>query len=129
MMLISTTYIYQLISTVQLPGSNMLDSQMQIYNVKQNNDVSLAKEFQHHLIKEHIKYGVFDQGKNNKRFMERKCIDRQYHVQNNSDVSHQHVRMYCNTNQFPALNFCGTRSKPRGASGLSNIICVSSKTR
>ena len=34
--------------------------------------------------------------------MERKWTDRQYHVQDNSDVAHQNVRIYCNTNQFPA---------------------------
>ena len=51
--------------------------------------------------------------------MERKLIYRQYHVKDNSDDSHHDVRMYCNTNQFPALNFCGPHSKPHGASGLS----------
>ena len=45
---------------------------MQMHTGKQRYDVSLAKEFQHHLTKEHRKNGVFDQGKNNKRFMERK---------------------------------------------------------
>ena len=29
------------------------------------------------------------------------------------------VKMYCNTNQFPALPFCGPHSKPHGAWGLS----------
>ena len=33
--------------------------------------------------------------------MERKWTDRQYHVQDNADVAHQDVIMYCNTNQFP----------------------------
>ena len=28
--------------------------------------------------------------------------------------------MYCNTNQFPALPFCGPYYKPHGARGLSN---------
>ena len=46
-------YIYQLVSTVQLPGSNIFDSQMQMHTGNQKYDVSLAKEFQHHLIKEH----------------------------------------------------------------------------
>ena len=36
-------YIYQFISNVQLPGSNIFDSQMQIQTGNQNNDVSLAK--------------------------------------------------------------------------------------
>ena len=46
-------YIYQLMSNVQLPGSNRLDSQMKMHTGNQNNDVSLAKEFQQHLTKEH----------------------------------------------------------------------------
>ena len=50
--------------------------------------------------------------------MERKWTDRQYHVQDNADVAHQYVRMYCNTNQLPALTFFGPYSKPRGARGL-----------
>ena len=56
-------YIYQLMSNVQLPGSNIFDSQIQMDTWNQKYDVSLAKEFQHHMKKEHRKNGVFDQGK------------------------------------------------------------------
>ena len=52
--------------------------------------------------------------------MERKWTDRQYHVQDNSDVEHKDVKNYCNTNQFPELSFSGPHSKPHGARGLSN---------
>ena len=51
--------------------------------------------------------------------MKRKWTDRQYHVQDNSDVEHQYVIMYCNTNQLPALSFCGPHSKPHCARRLS----------
>ena len=51
--------------------------------------------------------------------MERKWTDRQYHVQNNADVAHQDLRIYCNKNQLPSLTFCGPHSKPYGARGLS----------
>ena len=51
--------------------------------------------------------------------MEIKWTDRQYHVQDNADVAHQDVRMYCNTNQLPELPFCGPHSKPYGARGFS----------
>ena len=51
--------------------------------------------------------------------MERKWTDRQYHVQDNYDVVHQDMRMYCNINQFPVLPFCVPNSKPHGARGLS----------
>ena len=50
-------------SAVQLPGTNIFDSQVQIHTGNQKYDVSLAKEFQHHLTKEHRKNGVIDQGK------------------------------------------------------------------
>ena len=50
---------------------------------------------------------------------ERKQTDREYHVQNNSDVAHKDVKMYCNIKQSPALPFCGPHSKPHGYRGLS----------
>ena len=43
--------IYQLMSTVQLPGSKIFDSQMKMHTGNQEYDVSLAKEFQHYLTK------------------------------------------------------------------------------
>ena len=58
--------------------------------------------------------------KNNKRFMERKWTDRNYHIQDNTDVAHQDVMIYCNTNKFPALTFCVPNSKYHGARGLIN---------
>ena len=57
--------------------------------------------------------------KNNKRFTERKWTERQYHVKDNDDVAHKYVIMYCNTNQFPALQFCVPHAKPHGARVLS----------
>ena len=71
---------------------------MQMQTVNQKDDVRLAKEFLHHLTREHRKNSVFDQVKNNKRSIEIKWTDRQYHVQDNADVAHQDVRIYCNTN-------------------------------
>ena len=44
--------------------------------------------------------------------------DREYHVQDNADVAHKYVKIYCDTNQFPALPFCGSHPKPRRARGL-----------
>ena len=76
-------------STAHFPGSNIFDSQIQMYTSTEKEDVSLAKEFQQHLTKKHLKDGVIDQGKHKKIFIERKWIDRQYHVQDNADVSHK----------------------------------------
>ena len=51
--------------------------------------------------------------------MEIKWTERKYHVQDNAVVELKYVRMYCNTNQFPALPFCGPHSKPHGTRGMS----------
>ena len=78
---------------------------MKMHTGNQNNDVSLAKEFQQNLTKDNHKNGVIDQGKYKKRFMKWKWTDGQYHVQYNADFSKVYVIIYCNTNQFPALTF------------------------
>ena len=51
--------------------------------------------------------------------MEQKWTYRQYHVQDNADVSHQDAKMYCNTNQFLEPSFCGPHFKPHGERGSS----------
>ena len=112
-------YIYQLMSKVQLPGSVRFDSQIKIHTGTENKDVSLAQEFKDHLEEEHQQNGAIDKGKSRKRFMERKWTERKYHVQDNAAVELKDVRMYCNTNQFPALPVCGPRYKPHGTRGTS----------
>ena len=51
--------------------------------------------------------------------MNRKWTEKKYHVQDNADVELKYLKMYCNTNQLPALPFCGLYSKPHGTRGLS----------
>ena len=60
---VDKSYIYQLMSTVQILGSIRFDSQIQMYTGTEKEDVSLAKESQKHLKKKHRKDGVIDQGK------------------------------------------------------------------
>ena len=84
----------------------------------ENKDLSLAKKLKYHLEGEHRQNGAIDQGKSRKRFMERKSTERKYHVQDNASVELKYVKMYCSTNQFPALPFCGTHYKPHGARGM-----------
>ena len=50
--------------------------------------------------------------------MERKLTERKYRVQDNAAVKLKYLRIYCNTNQFPALPFCGPHSKLHCARGL-----------
>ena len=92
---------------------------MQIHTGTQKDDVSLAKEFQQFLTKNHSKNGDIDQGKSKKWFIGRKWTDRQYHVQDNADIEHKDVKMYCNTSQFPELSFFGPHSKTHSTRGLS----------
>ena len=109
-----------MISKVQLTGSVRFDSQIKMHTGTENKDVSLAHEFKNHLEEEYRQNGAIDQGKSRKRFMERKWTERKYHVQDNAVVELKDVKMYCNTNKFPELPFCGTHSKPNGAMGMSN---------
>ena len=64
------------------------------------------------------KHGVIDQGKYRKISIKRKWTDREYHVQDNADVAHKDVKMYCDTNQLPTLPFCGSHPKPHGSRGM-----------
>ena len=84
-----------------------------------NKDVSLAREFKDHPEEEHRQNGAIDQGKPRKIFMERKWTEIKYHVQDNAAVELKDVKMYCNTDKFPALPFCVPHSKPHGARGMS----------
>ena len=105
-------------SKVQLPGSVRFDSQIKIHTGTEKKDVSLAKESKDHLKGEHRQNGVIDQGKSRKIFMNRKWTEIKYHVQENTLVELKDVKIYCNTNQFPALPLCGPHSKHHGARGL-----------
>ena len=69
--------------------------------------------------KEHSKYGSIVQGKYRERYSKRKWTDIEYHVQDNSDVAHKDVKIYCDTNQLPALPFFGPHPKHHVARGLS----------
>ena len=50
--------------------------------------------------------------------MEIKWTERKHHVQENASVELKDVKMYCNTNQFPAVPFCDPHYKPHGARGM-----------
>ena len=69
------------------------------------------------MYKDHHKHEVIGHGKYRKIASKRKWTDREYYVQDNSDVAHKDVKIYCDTNQFPALPFCGPHPKPHGERG------------
>ena len=62
--------------------------------------------------KEHRKHGVIYQGIYREIPSKIKCTDKEYHVQDNADVAHKYVKIYCDTNQFPALSFSVPYTKP-----------------
>ena len=95
---IDKQYLYKLMSTVQLPGSKTFYSQIIIHSCTHKKDASLAKQFQKHLYKEHHKHGWIDQVKYSKIPTKRKWTYREYHDQDNTDISHKYVKMYCDTN-------------------------------
>ena len=107
-------YMYQLMCNVQLPGSKTFDSQIIMHSCTPKTDASLDKEFQKNISREHRKYGIIDQGKYRKRASKIKWTDREYHVQDDAKVEHKDVQLYCDTNQFPKLSFCGSHLKPHG---------------
>ena len=101
-------------SNVQLIGSKTFDSHILMHAFPQKNDFGLAKQFQKNLYKEHCRHGFVDQVKYRKRASKIKWTDIEYHVQDNSDVAHKYVKMYCDTNRFLELTFCGPHPKTRG---------------
>ena len=106
-------------SNVQLLGSKTFDSQIIMHSCIPKNDISLAKQLQKHLSKEHRKHGFTDLGKYRKIAIKRKWTEIEYHVHNNADVAHKYVKMYCDTNQFSLLPFYGSHPKPPGVRWLS----------
>ena len=84
-------------SKVQLPGSVIFDSHIKLHTGTENKDASLAQELKNHLEEEHRKNGAIYQVRE-KRFMERKCTERKYHVHDNAAVELKDVKMHCNTN-------------------------------
>ena len=69
--------------------------------------------------KDHCEHGVIEHRKYRKRASKIIWTDRECHVQDNADVVHKDVKMYCDTNQFPELPFCGSHQKPHVARGSS----------
>ena len=93
-------FIFHLVVTVKLPGSELFDTYMTVHTATQNSDVSLAQEFQKHLSNVSHKHDILDNVKHKKRLSKNNWTNREYHVQHNKDVGHQGVNMYCVTNQF-----------------------------
>ena len=90
-----------------------------MHSCTQNNDVSLAKEFQTNISKEHHKHVVIYLEKYRKRDSKLNWKEVEYHTQGNANVAHKDVNLYYKKNQFPELAFYCSRPKPHGARELS----------
>ena len=86
---ISKHCTHQLMPNVQLPVSKTFYSHILMCSSTQNNYVSMTKELQNHMYKEHQQHGVIYHGKYRKRPIKIKWTDTEYHVQDNSDVAHK----------------------------------------
>ena len=106
-------------TSLQFPGSKTFQKQIIIHSFTPKKDFSLYKEFQINMSKYYHKHGAVDQGKDSKRPSKRTWTDREYHYHNSADVSHKDLKMYCDTNQFPSLPFCGLYPNPHGARSSS----------
>ena len=80
-------YMYQFMSTVQLPGSKIIEKHILMHSCTKKEYVSLDKEFHKHLSNYDSKHGVIYQGKDRKIYIKRKWTDREYDVQDNDDVA------------------------------------------
>ena len=112
-------FLFQLISSVQLPGANIYDTHTVMHTGTRTFDVSLTSELQKPLYTAARKHGVIDQGKYKKQANKQKWTKREYHVQNDADIAHKDVKMFFNKTQFPSLPFCCPHTKPHGVRGLS----------
>ena len=88
-------------SAVKLTVAKGYETQMVMHTGTRTSDVSLTRKFQKHLSTAELNHGVIDQGIFKKRANKRNLTEREYHVQNDSDVAHKDVKMFWNTNQFP----------------------------
>ena len=87
-------------AAVQLPGSHMFDTPIEMHTSTQTADVSLSQNFQDRLSDASRKHGILECGEQKKWSSKNKWTNREYHVPNNEDVEHQDVKIYCATNQL-----------------------------
>ena len=64
---IDKRFIFHLMATVQLPGSQNFDTKKAMQTTTHNSDVSLKQEFQNHLSNKSHKHGIVDYGRKKKR--------------------------------------------------------------
>ena len=75
---------------MQLQGPKGYDKQIVIKSATFTGDVSLAREVQKHLSNAARKHGLINQGKYKKGTALKKWTEREYHVQDYSDVVHKY---------------------------------------
>ena len=109
---IEKTNLLVFMFSVQLPSAAVYDKHMTMHTSTINKGISLAREFQKHLLDQSHKNGVMDQGNYIKCSSLKKCGENYYHFRYIKHVSHTSVENLCTTTQFPVLPFYGPRIKP-----------------
>ena len=68
-------FLTMLTTTLQLPGSGTTNSQMAMYKSSSNTDISLAKEYQKHILEPRRTHGLIDHRKDREQDIKRKLMD------------------------------------------------------
>ena len=96
---------------MQLPGSERFYTQMEVHTATQNYGVILAQEFQKHLSNSSLKHGVLYHGKHKKGSIQKNCKIGSIICNIIEYFEHQNLKMYCELNQFPSLQFLDPHNK------------------
>ena len=92
---------------VQFPGAKAYINQMKIQTMTQKEKIVSKSPVQYS-----TKLWRHKSGNILKRVSKLKWSDSEYHCKEIEDVGLSGIKMGCNSNQFPALPFCGTYTKP-----------------
>ena len=106
-------------ATVLLPNSKGYYTQIIIHSATSTVDFYLTRLFQKHLSNTACKHAVIDQGKYNSWASKLNWIEMEYFFQEEDDLTHKNVKIFCDTNQFPSFKFCVPHTNPHGVRGLS----------
>ena len=92
-------------SNVQLTGSKEFDSQIIMHSCTQKIDVSIAKHSPKNCLGSKVNMESFIRENKREISSKRKWTDREYNIQDNADVAHKDVKIYCDTNRRTSKRF------------------------
>ena len=96
-------FFTMLTTNVQLSSASTNNSQMVMHTETSDTDISIARVFQKYFSDTTSTNGLIHYGKDSKRDIKRKWVEREYHIQDNKYVQHKSVNMSYSSMQFHAL--------------------------